>query len=93
MNPITRTETPWMADRACRVADPDLFFPDEINWRYAAPHAIAICRKCPVRLECLAYALEIEGSTVNPDLRHGIWGGTTPKQRVKFAQQQRKVSA
>ena len=40
--------------------------------------AMRVCGRCPVAAECLDEALRIE--TVEYD-RHGIWGGTTPKQR------------
>jgi WhiB family redox-sensing transcriptional regulator len=33
-----------------------------------------ICRRCPVRDSCLAYALENNET-------HGVWGGMTPQQR------------
>jgi hypothetical protein len=35
--------------------------------------ALKLCRTCPVRLECLKYALEWEA--------FGIWGGFTERQR------------
>lgn len=35
--------------------------------------AISICRQCPVRQECLSYALRNEG--------FGIWGGMTERER------------
>ena len=35
--------------------------------------AISLCRKCPVRLDCLKYALEWEA--------FGIWGAFTERQR------------
>lgn len=36
--------------------------------------ALMICGACPVRQECLDYALTA------PEL-HGVWGGTTPERR------------
>ena len=35
--------------------------------------ALDMCRKCPVRLDCLKYALEWEA--------FGVWGGFTERQR------------
>lgn len=58
----------WATKGACRNSDPALFF----NQRKPEP-ALAICKTCPVRLDCLAYATEHH--------LHGIWGGTTAKQR------------
>jgi WhiB family redox-sensing transcriptional regulator len=68
----------WRADSACRTADPDLFFP--VAGGTAASKQIAkaqrICAGCPVKEQCLDYAM----STHEPA---GIWGGTTPDERVR----------
>lgn len=42
--------------------------------------ALAICAECPVKAECLAYALGCEN-----DLHYGVYGGTTPEQRAALA--------
>lgn len=69
--PITE-ERPWAAFAACRDRDPDVFFPlSEEGER----EAIRVCSGCPVRVECLEFALEA-------NVRFGIWGGLTEKQRV-----------
>ena len=39
--------------------------------------AISICRNCPIKDLCLAYAVEAKE-------RFGIWGGTTPAQRKRL---------
>jgi WhiB family transcriptional regulator, redox-sensing transcriptional regulator len=70
------TSTNWRNDAACLGVDPDLFFPigtagpalDQID------EAKRICRACPVRERCLAWALERGAAT-------GIWGGTTDDER------------
>jgi WhiB family redox-sensing transcriptional regulator len=55
--------------------------PDRGAWfsddRAAAQRAKAVCRACPVRSECLSFAL----STGPHD---GIWGGTTPYERRRL---------
>jgi WhiB family redox-sensing transcriptional regulator len=61
---------------ACRAAPPDLFFPvtaagPAVTQVIAAK---AICRGCPVRAECLSYAVQTSQG-------HGIWGGTTEEER------------
>lgn len=67
-------QPPWMDDAACRGAEhPDLFFPAEKD-RTGAKAARSACRPCPVRAECLEYALDI-------DERYGVRGGLTPNQR------------
>lgn len=66
----------WREDVACRDADPDLFFP--IGMTGAAlrqmEQAKRICRACPVRIQCLGWALENR-------VTEGVWGGTTPDER------------
>lgn len=58
--------------------DPEAFFPPQWDQK-AISAAAAICRTCPVRSECGAYA------QTRPE-RHGVWGGTSAPQR-KQAQQ------
>jgi WhiB family transcriptional regulator, redox-sensing transcriptional regulator len=66
----------WREAGACLGADPDLFFP--ISQTGLALEQIvrakAVCARCPVRLECLRFALETRET-------NGIWGGTTPEER------------
>lgn len=65
------TPEPWTAHGACRHLDPDWFFPE-----VGEDHETAkiVCATCPVRVECLEYALR-----ANEKL--GCWGGTSAKQR------------
>jgi WhiB family redox-sensing transcriptional regulator len=64
-------ERPWVVFGACRHVDPDLFFSTDPG---ETEHALSICASCPVRVECLDYALEAGE-------RFGIWGGLTEKRR------------
>ena len=73
-------ERPWLVFGACRDADPFLFFPSS---REETDMALAICASCPVRPECLKYALEARE-------RFGIWGGLTEKRRKKLAGRMRR---
>lgn len=60
--------------RACRDHPrPGIFYPDS-GARDAANEAKAVCRGCPVRDECLAWALDTGECC-------GIWGGKTPVER------------
>ena len=72
---VTRGQ--WRSVAACRSADPDLFFPisDSGPALEQAVEAKAICATCPVRRECLAFALRTKQV-------HGIWGGTTEHERT-----------
>jgi WhiB family redox-sensing transcriptional regulator len=66
----------WMDRAACTGVDPDLFFPpkgDSVPGE-SATAAKAVCASCPVRDDCLQYAL-----TTNQ--RYGVWGGMTWTER------------
>jgi WhiB family redox-sensing transcriptional regulator len=61
-----------MDDAACAGYEfPEAFFPGREEG--ADPTVLAFCKRCPVRAECLQYALD--------NGEHGVWGGTTDKQR------------
>jgi WhiB family redox-sensing transcriptional regulator len=66
----------WIDDALCRQTDPDLWYPTGEGRLLAQRRdaALATCRKCPVKAECLAHALA-------HDERYGIWGGQTEEQR------------
>ncbi len=63
----------WMKRAQCRGVDRDLFFPDH---GVKGTRARMICWSCPVRQECLDFAM------ANPQMA-GIWGGTTERERQK----------
>lgn len=78
-SPLYPDELPtWRDDAACLGMDPDLFFPPP-GW-YGAEEAKAICQGCPVRAECLDYAV----TTVQ---KYGIWGGTNEQERQQIRKQ------
>jgi WhiB family redox-sensing transcriptional regulator len=64
-------ETAWMGDALCAQTDPEAFFPERGE---SLGPAKAVCLACPVRAECLAYALD-------RDERHGVWGATSARER------------
>ena len=62
----------WVEHAACRGMNPALFFagnnPGRAGNKPQVAHAVKVCAGCPVKAECLDYALnarEIEG----------VWGG------------------
>jgi WhiB family transcriptional regulator, redox-sensing transcriptional regulator len=71
------TRADWRSAAACRSADPELFFPVSGFGQALkqVAEAKAICARCPVRRQCLAFALR----TRQP---HGIWGGMTEEERA-----------
>jgi WhiB family redox-sensing transcriptional regulator len=74
---------PWMRKAACRD-HPELdFFPP--RGASLAP-LVAVCRACPVRHECLEYAM------TNGE-RYGIWGGTTEQERRRIRRRRRLLAS
>jgi WhiB family redox-sensing transcriptional regulator len=67
----------WRSSAACRSGDPDLFFPISGSGESLeqAAEAKAICAGCPVRRQCLAFALQTRQV-------YGIWGGLTERERM-----------
>ncbi|CAL9337204.1 WhiB family transcriptional regulator [Streptomyces sp. enrichment culture] len=66
----------WRDEAACVGEDPEIFFPlsDSAAPGSEASLARAICRRCPVLLDCRTWAIE-RGED------DGIWGATTAAQR------------
>jgi WhiB family transcriptional regulator, redox-sensing transcriptional regulator len=66
----------WRDHATCRSVDPELFFPvspaglslDQTE------RAKAVCAVCPVRPECLQFALATRQA-------HGVWGGMSEQER------------
>lgn len=67
----------WRDRSACRDEDPDLFFPVGKTGPQVLrqiEEAMAVCRRCDVREECLAWA-------ITSGQEHGVWGGTNEDER------------
>src|SRR5690554_5352037 len=64
----------WMDRARCLHADTEIFFPEKSG---STREAKALCDVCPVRDECLAWALE-------EDERFGVWGGMSERERRQF---------
>lgn len=64
----------WTEQAACRGTDIEIFYA-------ATPaeeaEALSICASCPVRAQCLDYAIRNRET-------YGIWGGATPEQRRRM---------
>lgn len=71
--------TNWRSHAACLTHDPELFFPVGT----AGPtltqieEAKQVCSECPVRTQCLQWAVEME-------MKHGVWGGLTETERLSM---------
>jgi WhiB family redox-sensing transcriptional regulator len=62
--------TEWAPRGACQTDDPDALFVQGA----AQNRAKSICGGCPVRVECLADALDNR-------VEFGVWGGMTERER------------
>ena len=73
----------WQDRAACRATPKVVFFPvahpgvqgfvSDSVWS----HARRLCEECPVRVECLRYALLVHASD-------GMFGGLTPQERKRW---------
>lgn len=64
----------WQERGLCAQTDPEAFFPEKGG---STRDAKKVCVGCPVRAECLEYALA-------HDERFGIWGGLSERERRKL---------
>lgn len=83
---ITNGPGRWAASGACRgIADPEVMFPTAVEGTVAYQRQVrqaqAVCAGCPVRTECLEYALTGEDT--------GVWGGLGPAERRELACERR----
>lgn len=66
-----RHDNAWRTRGVCQTVDPETFFPVPMA---PADVAIGLCGRCPVAGACLAWALSVGDC-------HGVWGGTTARER------------
>lgn len=72
----------WMLRAKCRGISPTEFFPSD---GVGVEVAQKICDGCPVRLECLEYALENR-------IEHGVWGGASERERRRILRRRRQAA-
>ena len=75
----------WMSSAACKDVGPDPFYV-EAPHTHAGDEARAICEACPVRRQCLDYAIANHEPA-------GIWGGKTWRQRRRIITDRRRAMA
>ncbi len=68
----------WRDSAACAGVDPELHFPEKGG---STREAKRICASCPVKVECLTYALERSE-------RWGVWGGLSERERRRLLRDQ-----
>lgn len=71
----------WMIHGRCRGAAPKEFFPSDGLGVEAAQR---VCIGCPVKAECLEYALEHR-------IEHGVWGGASERERRRILRRRRDL--
>lgn len=73
----------WVDDAACDPKHSDAWFPEK---GATAEDAKAVCRRCPVRADCLEGALERQE-------QWGVWGGLSTRERRDLAAGRTAVAA
>ena len=74
--PAGPSQGEWTERALCRQMDPEVFFPPKGD---AGTQAKQVGTQCPVRAECLDYA-------ITADEKHGIWGGLNRAERQRAGQ-------
>jgi WhiB family transcriptional regulator, redox-sensing transcriptional regulator len=77
----------WRQRAACRGRDTGVWFPSPSD-RFALDVAKQVCASCPVRPDCLAYALTLEAHDWP---LFGVWGGLTAAERRHERVRQRRA--
>ncbi len=82
------SETWWIESSRCIGEDPELFFPVGTTGPAIeqAARAIEICNLCPVRAECLEWALDTCQDA-------GVWGGLGEEDRREIRRARRREAA
>jgi WhiB family redox-sensing transcriptional regulator len=71
----------WMEQGLCRDRAPATFFPSD---GVGVDVARKICATCPVKDDCLEYALENR-------IDHGVWGGCSERERRRIMKRRRQT--
>lgn len=77
---MDEAEQTWMAEGMCRHYPPAAFFPSD---GVGVDAARKICAECPVRVDCLEYALAQR-------IDHGVWGGCSERERRRILKRRRQ---
>ncbi|MCX4564503.1 WhiB family transcriptional regulator [Streptomyces phaeochromogenes] len=74
--------TGWVNQAACGSIDPEALFAEDL----AQQTIKVLCTTCPVRIECLAHALDNR-------IDHGVWGGMTERERRMLLRRRPSVTS
>ena len=83
IDPAPTDDFRWMLRAVCRGASPSEFFPSD---GVGVDVARRVCEHCPVKSECLEYALEYR-------IEHGVWGGAAERERRRILRRRRSLAA
>ena len=81
-------DSAWREDAACKTrsdVDPAWWYPDSGRGR-APRFALQVCATCPVRKDCLEYALAAPEN-------YGIWGGMMEQERRQEKRRREREAA
>ena len=73
----------WMSKGNCRNKPPEVFFPSD---GLGVEIAKKVCETCNVKEVCLNHAMKNR-------IDHGVWGGTSERQRRRLRKEQRVLVA
>lgn len=76
-------ESDWAERAACKDKETAKFFPSKWDEFYVVDN---FCKTCPVRLECLSFALDNK-------IEFGIWGGHNTKSRKRILKKRKREVA
>jgi len=76
---VSEEDKTWQKNGNCRGMNPDFFFPER---GASTKEAKAVCVGCPVKEQCLEYALR------NSE-KFGIWGGLSERERRRIRRTRR----
>lgn len=82
-SPVLPPRPNWHDRAACSGREEIEFFPDREEAAAAEELNTQFCRTCPVRVTCLAGALQRDD--------YGIWAGTTRPERLKLTRSRSRV--
>lgn len=85
--PVALNPSRWRDYGICGTVDPESWYPPEDSNQFSIAKARKICHGCPVRGECLEYALD------NPeDAENGVWAGLYRRELRKLRRERKAVA-
>ncbi|MEZ5380859.1 MAG: WhiB family transcriptional regulator [Microthrixaceae bacterium] len=70
----------WQRRASCAGLDSAIFYPPSDD---EASRAKAVCAECPVRIDCLEFAVTVRE-------KDGVWGGFTAIERQRLIRRRRR---